>query len=195
MNISFNAYQLNVLIQFLNLLQKWNRSYNLTAVESLEDMVTRHLLDSASIVPYLTGHDFIDVGTGAGLPGIPLAILMPDKNFVLLDSNTKRTRFLLQVVSELKLPNVGVVASRVEAYVAEKTFDGVISRAFSSLAEMLEKCENLCSINGRLYAMKGLYPEKELRQIEKGINVEHCYRLSMPGEQGERHLLVLQKTP
>jgi 16S rRNA (guanine527-N7)-methyltransferase len=180
------------LISYLMLMEKWNQAYNLTAIQQLDEMIPRHLIDSLSIAPYLQGEHFIDVGTGPGLPGLPLAVVFPQRKFVLLDSNGKRTRFLLQVKNNLGLANVEIVKARVESYSADKLFDGILSRAFSSLTEMLVSTKHLCAKNGRFYAMKGLYPEKELRDLPKGFNVEACHRLSVSGLEAERHLVLIQ---
>ena len=191
--IELTRQQQNILIDYLILIEKWNRSYNLTAISKPEDMLALHLLDSLSVVPFLNGKHFIDVGTGAGLPGIVLAVALPQQQFTLLDTNGKKTRFLLQVKAELALNNVKVIKSRVEDFIPEQKFDGVLSRAFTSLKEMLNCTEQLCTQNGHFYAMKGQYPEKELRDLPKGFNVKACHTLAIPDLEGQRHLVVLQK--
>ncbi len=193
LGLTANSLQVNKLALYLQLLHQWNKTYNLTAVNSLEEMVGRHILDSVSLAPHLQGQCFVDVGTGAGLPGLPLAILLPHLNFTLLDSASKRTRFLIQVKAQLQLQNVEVVNARVEQFNPPHLFDGVLSRAFASLTAMLEQSQHLCTNNGRFFAMKGLYPEKELRQIQKAFNVEQCHSLSIPGTDGERHLVILRR--
>lgn len=183
--------QVGQLLQYLQLLQQWNRAYNLTAVTDPLDMIHLHLLDSLAILPYLKGKRFIDVGTGPGLPGIPLAIAMPDNYFVLLDSNGKRVRFLFQVRVALGLANVAEVHARAESYQGEAEFDGIISRAFTSLAEMVDKTRHLAGRGGIFYAMKGRYPEKELSELAKPYNVVTCHRLDVPGVDAERHLIEI----
>ncbi|HEY0635260.1 MAG TPA: 16S rRNA (guanine(527)-N(7))-methyltransferase RsmG, partial [Gammaproteobacteria bacterium] len=149
------------LLDYIALLTKWNQAYNLTAVRDPGEMVTRHLLDSLAVAPHLTGTRIIDVGTGAGLPGIPLAILFPDRHFVLLDSNGKKTRFLVQAKASLGLDNVTVVHSRVEEYRPLEPFDTVIARAFAALTEIVSLCEHLIATGGEVLAMKGSATEAE----------------------------------
>lgn len=183
--------QSELLINYLILLQKWNKAYNLTAIRDLDAMVSKHLLDSLSIAPYLQGNRYLDVGTGAGLPGIPLAILYPDKQFSLLDSNGKKTRFLIEARQQLKLLNVSIHSERAELFQPEEPYDGVLSRAFASLLDMVNGCEKHLAPGGRLYAMKGVFPDTELSQLPKHFIVEHSYSLSVPNVDEDRHLLVL----
>lgn len=178
------------LLLYLELLEKWNKTYNLTAVPP-EKMVTLHLLDSLSIEPYLHGNNMIDVGTGAGLPGIPLAIITPDIYFTLLDSNNKKTRFLTQVVQELKLENIEIIQERAEKFQPEEKFDTITSRAFSSLAEMFKICHHLCAENGRIIAMKGAYPKEELSELPKTVKVVDVEAVQVPGLDAERHIVVM----
>lgn len=193
MGISASGEQVTQLAAYLRLIERWNSAYNLTAVTDVHSMVSRHILDSVSILPHLQGKSFVDVGTGAGLPGIPLALLMPSAKFALVETNGKRTRFLLQVASELSLTNVTLHKSRVEQFQTVSGFDGVLSRAFSSLEQMLRLTDHLCAANGRFYAMKGAYPEKELSEISKDYIVLEALSLSVPQQIGERHLLIIQK--
>lgn len=183
--------QVALLLDYLSLLQKWNRAYNLTAVRDPHEMLYLHLLDSLSIAKYIQGNELIDVGTGPGLPGIPLAICFPDRKFTLLDSNGKKTRFLFQARNSLNLDNVREVQSRVEAYQPYTHFDAVISRAFSSLVDMVEKCSHLLAAGGRYYAMKGQYPQQELSELPKHYNVIASHRLEVPGVEGQRHLVEI----
>ncbi|QQS54184.1 MAG: 16S rRNA (guanine(527)-N(7))-methyltransferase RsmG [Candidatus Competibacteraceae bacterium] len=176
---------------FLSLLERWNRAYNLTAVRDPEAMVVRHVLDSLSILPWLEGMRVLDVGSGAGLPGIPLAIVRPDCEFVLLDSNGKRTRFMNQVVAELKLANVSVVRSRIEDYRPAILMNSVVSRAFATLAEMVAEAGRLCVPEGRLLAMKGVFPDDELARLPPGYSVVGVYPLRVPDLDAERHLIHL----
>lgn len=198
---TLNNQEIDKLLAYHQLLIKWNKVYNLTAVRDAGKMLSRHLLDSLSIAEFLQGNSFIDVGTGAGLPGLVLAIVFPDKHFTLLDSNGKKTRFLFQVKVELQLENVEVVHSRVEDYQPDTKFFGVISRAFSTLVEIISGSDHLLADNGYFYAMKGVYPKDELDQMKqlsvfgKHYKVSACHPLSIPDELGQRHLVVLDRVP
>ncbi len=185
------------LLDYVRLLAKWNRVYNLTAVREPLEMVQRHLLDSLAVLPHLRELQpkrVLDVGTGGGLPGIPLALLSPQTDFVLLDSNSKKTRFVQQAVVELGLQNVEVVHARVEQYHPDMPFDVVISRAFSSLREMVEKAGTYCGSDGMLLAMKGAWPEQELADLPAGFILRDSQRLQVPGLDEERHLICLAPT-
>jgi len=179
------------LAAYLVLLERWNRAYNLTAVREPEAMVIRHLLDSLSILPWLAGPRVLDVGSGAGLPGIPMAIAQPEYEFCLLDSNGKRTRFLTQATAELRLCNVSVVRSRVEDYRPVTLFNSVVSRAFATLAELVADAGRLCAPTGRLLAMKGVFPDDELARLPSGYVVVGVYPLQVPHLDAERHLVHL----
>lgn len=181
------------LVAYVELLNKWNKAYNLTSVRNPEDMLVKHILDSLVVGPKLSGQHFIDVGTGPGLPGIPLAILYPERNFVLLDSLGKRITFLRQVVFQLKLTNVTPTLSRVEEFQPEQPFDGVLSRAFASLQDMVNWCQHLIDTNGRFYALKGLLPEQEFSELPDNIQVSASHQLQVPQLDGERHLIELIK--
>ncbi|HAT4913455.1 TPA: 16S rRNA (guanine(527)-N(7))-methyltransferase RsmG [Serratia marcescens] len=181
------------LLGYVGMLDKWNKAYNLTSVRDPQQMLVRHILDSIVVNPHLQGSRFIDVGTGPGLPGIPLAIVRPDAHFTLLDSLGKRVRFLRQVQHELGLNNIEPVQSRVEAFPAEPPFDGVISRAFASLQDMLSWCHHLpAKEQGRFYALKGVRPDEELTQLPAGVSLESIVRLQVPELEGERHLVILK---
>ncbi|MEH2922083.1 16S rRNA (guanine(527)-N(7))-methyltransferase RsmG [Samsonia erythrinae] len=185
--------QKNLLIQYVDMLNKWNKAYNLTSVRDPQQMLIRHIMDSIVVEPYLDGRRFIDVGTGPGLPGIPLAIVRPDSHFTLLDSLGKRVRFLRQVQHELQLENITPVQRRVEEFPAEPPFDGVISRAFASLQDMINWCRHLpARPAGRFYALKGVIPEEELSDLPQGVVLDRVVRLSVPELEGERHLVVLK---
>jgi 16S rRNA (guanine527-N7)-methyltransferase len=179
------------LAAYLALLERWNRAYNLTAVRDPEAMVVRHVLDSLSILPWVEGPRVLDVGSGAGLPGIPLAIARPEYEFSLLDSNGKRTRFLTQVAAELRLNNVSVVRGRVEDYRPETLFNSIVSRAFATLADMVTDAGRLCAPAGRLLAMKGVFPDDELARLPPGYVVVGVYPLRVPSLDAERHLVHL----
>lgn len=191
-NIALSAEQKQLLIGYVQLLTKWNKAYNLTSVRDPFQMLSRHILDSIVVSPYLQGKHFIDVGTGPGLPGIPLAIVKPECQFTLLDSFGKRVRFLKQVQFELGLKNIRPVQHRVEDYTNQQ-FDGVISRAFASLQDMVSWCQHLLNENGRFYAMKGIYPKSEIEDIKMLAIVESVKELDVAGTEGKRHLIILQK--
>ncbi|ECZ7148838.1 16S rRNA (guanine(527)-N(7))-methyltransferase RsmG, partial [Salmonella enterica] len=184
--ISLTDHQKTQLVAYVDMLHKWNKAYNLTSVRDPAEMVVRHILDSIVVAPYLQGQRFIDVGTGPGLPGIPLAIVLPDAHFTLLDSLGKRVRFLRQVQHELKLENITPVQSRVEAYPSEPPFDGVISRAFASLNDMVSWCHHLPGEKGRFYALKGQLPEDEIASLPDDFSVESVEKLRVPQLEGER---------
>jgi 16S rRNA (guanine527-N7)-methyltransferase len=192
MKLSFPDSVVNKLLGYHQLLVKWNKAYNLTAIRDPEQMIQRHLLDSLSIAPYINGKRFIDVGTGAGLPGMIMAIIFPEQEWHLLDSNGKKTRFLFQVKTQLGLDNVTVHNCRVESLQCEQKFDGVMSRAFATLHDMISGSQQLLKPSGYFYAMKGQYPEQELRELGKNYIVDACPRLQVPGESGERHLIIIR---
>lgn len=191
--ITLSESQIEQQLALVGLLDKWNKAYNLTSVRNPKDMLTRHIMDSLAVRQYLQGQRFIDVGTGPGLPGLPLAIAEPDKEFVLLDSLGKRIRFIRQVCHELKLTNVTPVQVRVEDYQDEKKFDGVISRAFASLNDMLSWCEHLPSDKGRFYALKGLYPQEELDELSANYKTESIEQINVPGIDASRHIVIISK--
>lgn len=191
LNLQVSEHQLKQFEQYLLLLEKWNKTFNLTAITKRDEMLEKHLLDSLAIAEHLQGESFLDVGTGAGLPGIPLAILFPEKQFSLLDSNSKKTRFLQQVKAQLKLANVTIYHSRVEKLEVEQGFDGILSRAFATLKDMLEGSEHLCASTGHFFAMKGLYPEVELQEITKNYKVQE---IRCPGLHSERHLVIISNS-
>ncbi|MEQ1636440.1 MAG: 16S rRNA (guanine(527)-N(7))-methyltransferase RsmG [Methylococcales bacterium] len=174
------------LLHFVSLIQKWNKAYNLTAVRDSVAMVRLHLLDSLAVLPYVQPGRILDIGTGAGLPGIPLAIGMPGSDFVLLDSNAKKTRFVQQVIVELKLKNVSVVQSRVEDYRPEQNFNTVLTRAFASLLDINKLTKHLVADGGALLAMKGLPTPEELQAIANSYTV---IPLNVPGVDAERCLI------
>jgi len=179
------------LCKYLQLLKKWNGAYNLTAVQDERQMVQLHLLDSMTILPYLRGQKFIDVGAGAGLPGIVLAICQPEWNLTLLDSNGKKTRFMEQVKAELGIANIQIVQSRAQDYQLSQKFDGVISRAFASLKDMTDNAAHLVADNGRFWAMKGQYPQQEIEELHSKYRLENCQPLRIPETIAERHLIEL----
>ena len=190
--IQLTDLQKDQLIQLVQLLHKWNKAYNLTSVRDPQEMLVKHILDSIIVSTYLQGDRFIDVGTGPGLPGLPLAIINPTKQFVLLDSLGKRISFIRNAVRELGLTNVEPVLSRVEEYQPEQKFDGVLSRAFASLKDMTDWCHHLPKENGYFYALKGIYHEDEVQELDKKFEVKDVITLNVPELVGERHLIVLR---
>ncbi|WNZ56383.1 16S rRNA (guanine(527)-N(7))-methyltransferase RsmG [Microbulbifer sp. TRSA007] len=194
MSVVLSDRQQDQLLEYLALFARWNSAYNLSAIRDPEQMLERHIIDSLSVVNLCGEGSLIDVGSGGGLPGIPLAIVHPERAITLLDSNGKKTRFLFQVASTLPLPNITVVNERVEAFVPEQPFAGVVSRAFASIEDMVNGSEHMLAPWGRFYAMKGKLPEDELSALPKGIKVEQVHRLSVPGCDGERHMIQLCRT-
>ena len=190
--ITLTDHQKNQLVAYVDMLHKWNKAYNLTSVRDPNEMLVRHILDSIVVAPSLQGERFIDVGTGPGLPGIPLSIVRPDAHFTLLDSLGKRVRFLRQVQHELGLTNITPVQSRVEEFPAEPPFDGVISRAFASLTDMVSWCHHLPGEAGRFYALKGQLPEDEIAQLPAPFSMESVVELHVPQLEGERHLVIIK---
>jgi 16S rRNA (guanine527-N7)-methyltransferase len=180
------------LLAYLALLDKWNRVYNLTAVRDAERMVSHHLLDSLAAVPYFHGEAVLDVGSGGGLPGIPLAIARPEVRVTLIDSIAKKTAFLLQAKAELGLKNLQVITGRVEDFRPEAGFDVVTSRAFSDLREFITLTRHLLNPGGRWLAMKGLYPHEEIALLPSGVKVSADHALRVPGLEASRHLIVLE---
>lgn len=193
LGIDLSADQADRLIAYLGLLHKWNKAYNLTAVRDPDEMVSRHLLDSLSVLPHAQGARCLDVGSGGGMPGVILAIMNPQNLISVLDSNGKKTRFLTQVRVELGLENLTVINSRVEAHQSDQAYDVIVSRAFSSLADFTELTRHLGSEETRWLAMKGLYPEEELTALPVDFRVTESAQLSVPGCQGTRHLLILRR--
>lgn len=182
------------LLAYLALLIKWNKAYNLTAVRNPDEMVSRHLLDSLSVMPFIHSERWLDVGSGGGMPGIPLAILHPDKQVTVLDSNGKKTRFLTQVKLELKLHNLTVIHKRVEEFQPAQPFTGIVSRAFSSMENFTNWTRHLGDEQTQWLAMKGLHPADELVALPADFRVDSEQALTVPGCQGQRHLLILRRT-
>jgi len=183
--------QRDQLIQLTGLLYKWNKAYNLTSVRDPDAMLVRHIMDSICVSPYLHGKSVIDVGTGPGLPGLPLAIVNPEKNFVLLDSLGKRITFIRQVIHELGLTNVTPVLARVQDFRPESGFDSVVSRAFASLADMLGWCHHLVSDSGRFVALKGLAADDELADVKAPFEVAGVYPIVVPELDAARHVVEI----
>lgn len=194
-SLAISEHQIDLLIQYIELMNKWNKAYNLTSIRDPYDMLVKHIMDSLMVGPCLKGKRFIDVGTGPGLPGIPLAILYPEYSFVLLDSLGKRITFLNQVVYLLKLENVTPLKSRVEEHQPEDLYDGVLSRAFSSLNDMVSWCSHLIPANtGYFFALKGQFPQNEIDSLPTHIKMTSSHEINVPELNGERHLIELIKT-
>ena len=179
------------LLSYLALLEHWNKAYNLTAIKDPKQMVTRHLLDSLSVTPWIKGSQILDAGTGAGLPGIPLAITQPDLDVTLLDSSGKKIRFLNHVRRELGLDNVTTVQERLESYSAQTRYDVIISRAFTNLASFARAARHLVAVPSRLLAMKGRFPQGELEDLPGWIRIDSVEKLEVPGLQEDRHLVIM----
>ena len=182
----------DALLRFLALLQKWNRVYNLTAIRERARLVSYHLLDSLAALPHLPGPRLVDVGSGAGLPGLPVAIVRRDWEVTLLDSNHKKGAFLRQAVIELELPNAQVAVVRAEDWRPSRLADGAVSRAFSDLAGFVQAARRLVLPGGTLAAMKGVYPHEELSQLPSDITLEAVVPLAVPGLNAARHVVLLR---
>ncbi|WP_354622881.1 16S rRNA (guanine(527)-N(7))-methyltransferase RsmG [Psychromonas sp. MME2] len=191
-SLQVTEIQKDKLIKLVELLSKWNKAYNLTSVRDPKQMLVKHIMDSIVVSPYIQGKRLIDVGTGPGLPGLPLAILNPDKEFVLLDSLGKRIRFIRQAILELGLKNVTTVQSRVEEYQPEEKFDVVLSRAFASLHDMLFWCKHLPNEKGHFLALKGQFPEIEIAQLNESFEFIESISLQVPNLEGERCLVKIK---
>ena len=190
--LALSSEQHQQLLDYVALLEKWNKVYNLTSVRVIDEMVSRHLLDSLAILPYLSGDSLLDVGSGGGLPGIPLSIARPDLAVTLLDSNSKKTRFLQQVKAELKLTNVTVVHARIEQADLPQ-FEMVTARAFSTIGDIIDLTGRHCHDAGKLLLMKGVYPESELKALGSGFSLNDIHVLDVPGSDCQRHLVELIK--
>ena len=190
LNINADEHQLESLLAFIKLIEKWNKAYNLTAVRKPEDMARLHILDSMAIMPFIQGNRVADIGTGAGLPGIPLAIFLPDVEFTLVDSNSKKTRFVQQAILELKLKNVKVIHSRVEKLQSDTLFSTVIMRAFASLEDIMRLTRHLIDKEGILLAMKGQKPDQELDKVTQPYSIIPVH---VPGIEAERCLIQIER--
>lgn len=180
------------LLRFVELLEKWNKAYNLTAIRDPQQMMLLHIADALAVLPHLPAGDYIDVGSGPGIPAIPLAIANPALNFTTLDSAGKKIRFQVQACHELGIHSVTPVHGRVEEF-TQRTFDGVISRAFASLKDMLNWCGHLAKDSGAFYALKGKRPDEELASLPAGYWVDQIIPLSLPDRTLERHLLIIRR--
>lgn len=189
LSLDLDAATIDKLLHYLTLLEKWNKVYNLTAIRDPEEMLVKHLLDSLAIVPHIQGQRLIDVGTGGGLPGIPLAICYPERQVDLLDSNSKKTRFLIQAKAELGLKNTQVLHKRVESYQPEEAYDGVISRAFASMQDMLHWTEHLLKPQGYWWAMKAQKEFEDYADTEGRAQIKEVIDLKVPGLEASRMLI------
>lgn len=190
-----------LLLQYLQQLHKWNQAFNLSGIRRLDDMLSLHLLDSLALVPFIDGKCIADVGTGAGLPGFPLALCFPEKQFILIDSNSKKTRFIFQTAALLGVKNITVVHGRVEGYASQTQVDIVTSRAFASLTDFVQSCRHLvCAAPGRadsagqghFLAMKGQYPQAEIDALPAGFSVSAVHAVRIPGVDAERHIVEIR---
>jgi 16S rRNA (guanine527-N7)-methyltransferase len=181
----------DLLMEYVTELMNWNRVYNLTSVRKPTDIVTRNILDSLSVLPHLQGNRVLDIGTGAGLPGIPLAIACPERQFVLLDSSSKKLRFVQQTLGILELDNVTLENARIEDYRPGELFDTIICRAFSDLPDFYSHASHLCRPGGRLLAMKGVYPMTEIECMTDKTIIDEVIALKVPGLDAERHLVSM----
>lgn len=193
LGLNLNSEQLQKIRRYLENLLKWNQAYNLTAIRDPDDMVIKHLLDSLSIVPHIKGQNILDVGTGPGLPGVPASICDEHRQWILIDSNGKKTRFLVQMKAELKLDNVTVIKGRIESVPNSQRYDTITSRAFASLEDFVSVCLPLLQEGGELLAMKGQIPHEEIELLkDQQLNI-HIEPLKVPYLHEERHLIVVQR--
>lgn len=193
MQITLSATQQTQLLNYINLLDKWNKTFSLTAVRERDKMLSHHVLDSLAVLPHLTGEYLLDVGSGGGTPGIPLAIARPDWQITLIDSNHKKTSFLQQAVIELGLKNVQVMCERVELYQPSHAFDWIVSRAFSDLSEFVRLTLAHLAENGHYAALKGVYPFEEIKQLPPTVQVQSVPKLHVPQLLAERHVVILER--
>lgn len=192
--LTLSSEQQQLLLDYLALLVKWNKAFNLSGVKNASDMLSRHILDSLSMVPFIKGSCILDVGTGPGLPGIPLAICYPEKDFILLDSNGKKTRFIFQALVELGLKNVDVQNTRIENLATNKEIDTIVSRAFSTIKDLLTVTQHIvdrASVPVTILAMKGLYPEEELADLPMNYVMQAATSVKVPGHPAERHIIEI----
>ena len=192
MGLVLPAAAIEQLANYLELLVKWNQVYNLTAIKDEAKLVSHHVLDSLAVVPHLPEGSLVDVGSGAGLPGIPIAISNPGRAVTMLDSNHKKGAFLTQAVAELGLAMAQIVTARVEIYRPAESFQTVISRAFSDLADFVTLAGHLCAADGVMIAMKGLHPDDEMAKLPSSWKVEKTVRLEIPQLEASRHLVFMR---
>lgn len=191
--LDITTEQADKLTGYVQRIDKWNKAYNLTSVRDPKQMMVKHILDSLAVTRFVSGKRVIDVGTGPGLPGMPLAIMLPDIEFTLLDSLGKRVRFMKQCAFELGLTNVTPVHSRVEEHEPAQPYDIVLSRAFASLKDMLHWCQHLVDSSGVFFALKGQFPQSEIDEVSDHFQIGSVEALSVPDLTGERHLVTIRK--
>lgn len=194
LGIELSSVRQKQLLDYAALLDKWNRTYRLTALRAIPLAVSHHLLDSLAVLPFVDGATMLDVGSGGGMPGIPLAIARPDLRVVLLDSSSKKTAFMQQVAIELGLANIAVHCGRVEAYRPPAGFALITARAFSDLADLVALSRHLLQTDGHWLAMKGVWPHDEIARLPVDVGVDGVHRLQVPGVKGERHLVVMSRS-
>lgn len=192
LNLACSPQILESLLDYGALLQRWNRAYNLTAVRDSYDILVKHILDSLSIAPYLTGKTVLDIGTGAGLPGVPLALLQSERQFVLLDSNNKKLQFIVHSIQKLAIQNICLVQARVETFQPGYCFDNLMTRAFGSLHCSVTQAHHLADQRSQFLMMKGCYPEKELAELPAHLYTVLVHTLQVPGLSAQRHLVIVQ---
>ncbi len=196
LNLELDDRKLDQLVQYVGLLGKWNRIYNLTAIRDMEQMLTHHLLDSLTVIPWVSHcKHLLDVGSGGGLPGLIIAIVCPDMAVEMIDIVSKKTAFIRQVTIEMGLNNVKVHTGRVEELSTDSPFDGIISRAFSSIPDFVALTSHLLSEKGRYYAMKGLIPEYEISNLDRQWKTAEIVSLAVPQLDAQRHLVIIEKNP
>lgn len=193
LGVALGLAQAESLLSYLDLIAKWNKVHNLTALRDADKMLSHHILDSLSVQPYIAAEKLLDVGSGAGLPGIPLAIADPGLHVAVMDSNAKKTSFLRQAVTELGLKNVEVITGRIEDLPASHQFDGIISRAFSDINQFIAMSRQVLAEHGRWYAMKGVVPDEELQQLPADIVVLSIPSLIIPLLAAQRHLVIMKE--
>lgn len=193
LNCNPDENQRALLKQYVDLLSRWNKTYNLTSVRDPREMIPLHIFDSLAVAGFLEGENCLDVGSGAGLPTIPLAIMQPQRQFTALDTNGKKTRFIQQSVIELGLKNVSIEHVRVENWKPEKQFDAIVSRAFASIADFVSSSSSHLAEGGIMYAMKGRFPANEIGYLPKTFELKESHELDVPFVDGERHLLEIRR--
>ena len=195
LGLEVSSHQLKSLVAYVDLLEHWNKTYNLTAIRDRSDIAVRHILDSLSVVPSVMGSSVIDVGTGAGLPGIPIAVIQPEKTVALLDSNGKKTRFLHQVVTSLGLSNVRIFHARAKDHKGTAGYDHVVTRAFATSAKIVDECAHLLTASGTILAMKSMSADQELESLDPRVSVLEKSVLRVPYLDESRVLVILKPTP
>jgi 16S rRNA (guanine527-N7)-methyltransferase len=193
LGVEASAAQIDALIRIVDALEAANAQFNLTAIRDRPGMISKHLLDSLTLQPYLRGSSVADIGTGAGFPGLPLAVMNPERRFTLIEATGKKARYVAQTAQTIAIDNVEVVNVRAEHYRPQALFDTVVARALAPLADFVAYAGHLCAPNGRLLAMKGRRPDEEIAHLPRGFRVLAVHRLKVPGLDGERHLVEISR--